>query len=297
MRRVIWMVLGKAARLVTGLLLAALAVLILILVIPVRYRLFFQKEKESTARMDAQAFWLFGAVTLRYRYDNQEGKTVLSILGFPVYGGKAKESASGEPDVVPGDGGMPSAGDQKPAAGSSGKNEGHAAGTSAGDAGPEARRSDAQTSSEDQEFPLDDEILPEPENRIRTFLKKCARFLELLRMEETHDAAAQAGRLLIQFLRHVFPSQLGGELSFGMEDPCNTGYLLAAWGMMIPLHHNAVHITADFEAEENELSGEAFAKGRLIAGRLLYLAVRGFISPQIRNTVRRLQGGSEESAS
>ena len=99
-------------------------------------------------------------------------------------------------------------------------------------------------------------------------------FWHLLQTDPARRAVRTAKHSLWRLLRHLFPYALDGELAFGREDPCQTGYLLAALGMTMPLHQGRIRIAPDFEAETDYLDGNACARGRFLAGYVLIQLTR-----------------------
>ena len=81
-------------------------------------------------------------------------------------------------------------------------------------------------------------------------------FLSHPRVKQAFALVWRKGKLLI---RHVLPTRVSGDVSFGFEDPSVTGGVLAVMGMTIPLHKNAVQIHPDFEGK-NHMEGSVMLK-------------------------------------
>ncbi len=284
MRGVIWAAVRTTAGFAAFLLAAVLLLFVLVLVIPVRYSLLFQKDREAPGKADAQISWLFQAVSLWIRVEEERGRAGLRILGIPVHTfswKKNHESGTRKQAEAPGEFSCQDAASENSKASAARRKGKERQNAGQGDLSRETSGSTRKHRKKRRRF---------KGSRVEAFVQSVSRLWALLREKETGKAASKTVKLVFRILCQVFPSEMGGQISFGMENPCNTGYVLAALGMTVPLHRNLVTVTPDFEAEENFLSGEAFLKGRLIVGKVIWIAAKGFFDRDIRMTVMRLQG-------
>lgn len=104
---------------------------------------------------------------------------------------------------------------------------------------------------------------------MRKLWKKADTILSFLR-EETNKAAFGASwTTLVQILKHIGPTKIKGSLTFGMDDPATTGYILAILGIFYGKFGKSFSIRPNFE--EKQFETEFWVKGRVRMSRLLYL--------------------------
>lgn len=92
-------------------------------------------------------------------------------------------------------------------------------------------------------------------------------------------------RQLKAMIRHVLPVKARGKLTFGFEDPCTTGNVLAIFAVLYAWYEDAVQITPVFD--EQILEGEGSLKGRIRAGTLLVFLIRIILNKNFRVLVKR----------
>ena len=113
--------------------------------------------------------------------------------------------------------------------------------------------------------------------------------MAFLTQEETKEAFGLLTASFVRLLAHLFPRRLSGEISFGMEDPCDTGLVLAGLGMTLPFHQNRIEIHPDLQAQKTYVRGRVFAAGHFMVGFLLFIVLRFFLSKAVRETRVRLK--------
>ena len=92
----------------------------------------------------------------------------------------------------------------------------------------------------------------------------------------------------IRLLKHIFPTKIRGEVTFGSTDPSTTGKVLAILGMTIPFHKNKVRVTPLFE-DKDVLIGNAEIRGRLYGVVLIKLALELYFNKNIKYIIRRFK--------
>ena len=101
--------------------------------------------------------------------------------------------------------------------------------------------------------------------------------------EDTHQEAY--GILKKEFkilLKHLRPRTLKGHLRFGMEDPYNTGRILAVLSALYPFYGEKIQIYPDFENQV--LAGDIHVKGRMHLITMVTVFLRIFFNKEIRKT-------------
>lgn len=81
--------------------------------------------------------------------------------------------------------------------------------------------------------------------------------------------------------KHVLPTKIVGNVTFGNEDPSVTGTVLAILGITIPFHKNCIEITPLFD-DENILTGTISLKGRVYTIVLLIEALKVILNKNVR---------------
>ncbi|MCD7866924.1 MAG: DUF2953 domain-containing protein [Clostridiales bacterium] len=87
-------------------------------------------------------------------------------------------------------------------------------------------------------------------------------------------------------VRHISPTKVQGNITFGSDDPSVTGTVLAVLGMSWPLHRNCVAVTPVFD-EGDVLEGEIHLKGRTYGVVLVKTALAVLINKNTRNVIAR----------
>lgn len=87
-------------------------------------------------------------------------------------------------------------------------------------------------------------------------------------------------------VRHVLPTKVEGQVTFGCEDPSVTGAALAVLGMTFPFHKNCVQVTPFFDGE-NRLTGNISLKGRVYGIMFVKAAIEIYINKNIKYVINR----------
>lgn len=90
---------------------------------------------------------------------------------------------------------------------------------------------------------------------------------------------------LIRMLKHIIPTRLYGDITFGSTDPAITGAVLAMLGMTMPFHKNCVNVRPIFE-DKNVLTGNIQVKGRIYIIVLLFQVLKVVINKNIWYTIK-----------
>nr|WP_295278292.1 DUF2953 domain-containing protein [uncultured Blautia sp.] len=87
-------------------------------------------------------------------------------------------------------------------------------------------------------------------------------------------------------IRHMFPTKVEGQVTFGCEDPSVTGAALAVLGMTFPFHKNRIQVTPLFDGE-NQLTGNVFLKGRIYGVVFVKAAIEIYFNKNIKYVINR----------
>lgn len=93
-------------------------------------------------------------------------------------------------------------------------------------------------------------------------------------------------------LKHILPYKIKGEVRIGLEDPCNTGYLLGALSIIYPIYEDRLKILPDFQ--EEVLEGKVVAKGRIRAFTLLKIGIKLILDKRFKMLLKNVRELKEE---
>jgi len=85
----------------------------------------------------------------------------------------------------------------------------------------------------------------------------------------------------------VLPKKIHGDVTFGFEDPSETGRILGYISMFYPIFMQHVTVTPNFN--EKVLKGHLAFKGRIILVQIIWIVLPVLFSKSLRNTIRRLK--------
>lgn len=292
MLHILWAII-KFILILAGVLIGlALAVILLILFCPVRYRMWGSKDRGGWehARCTARVSWLLGLVSFRICYQNGKEKHSLKLAGISLFGKKKKrrkkkpetdqaqsvtvpkQPVSKQADEKPV---MPTQEDEKPEKSQSSQREGF------------FRRIRVKLKTVLQRIRAFFKKLKNIRQIFAHIMKKAKWWMGFLRSEEMKEAFGLIKEQCTGLLKHIFPTRISGNAAFGCEDPAVTGMILAVLGMSIPLHKNCIQISPAFENEESFLEGEVNMKGRIYGIVLLRTGIRIYFNKNIKHIINQ----------
>ena len=121
---------------------------------------------------------------------------------------------------------------------------------------------------------------------IKKFCDNINRWREFIDHPRTRAAFSLVWKDAKRLLRHVLPTRITGNITFGSEDPAVTGTVLAVLGMTIPFHKNKIAVNPLFDGE-NFLEGEVRLKGRIYGVMLLKTAAELYFNKNIKYVIHR----------
>ena len=115
---------------------------------------------------------------------------------------------------------------------------------------------------------------------IKEFCDKIKNIKEFL-LEETHiQAFLRLKKEILFFIRKIKPDKIKGYLRFGLEDPYNTGRVLAALSILYPFYGEHFQVYPEFEREIIE--GDLYFKGRIHLVHLLLVLGRAYFDKNVK---------------
>lgn len=109
---------------------------------------------------------------------------------------------------------------------------------------------------------------------------------EFLGNEKTKAAISLVWRDAKGLIRHVLPTKVEGQVTFGCDDPSITGTVLAVLGMTFPFHQNRIQVTPLFDGE-NQLTGNISLKGRIYGIMFVKAALEIYINKNVKYVINR----------
>lgn len=271
-----------------GILGLLLAVIMLVLFVPVRYRV--EGSRYEELKVSIRACWLLHILSFRAVYDG-ELVTVFKIFGIRFRGREDKETVS---DAVR-----------------------DAAGEAAGEyvkepfkkqiAEVKAEREEKDREEEDRKEDTGAAAKPEEEthqeaardapgkktfpfsgmyDKLKGISEKAGEIIAVIRKEEA--VLKLLWKRFRALLRHILPRRIKGKIRFGFEDPYVTGQILTYISPFYAAYAGRLTVIPVFE--EPVLDGELMMAGRIRIGTILWAAVMLWREPDIRRIWKQWHG-------
>lgn len=94
------------------------------------------------------------------------------------------------------------------------------------------------------------------------------RYLAILKSDTAKSAFSLCKNRLFRMLKHIFPRKMRVNITYGMDDPADTGYILAVYGMLPGFVGKKIRLHADFE--QPVFKGDFCLRGGIRAWTLLW---------------------------
>lgn len=277
---IVLMVLKIIGFLAIGLIGLLLGVLILSLLVPVRYRIQGSYYHEFIG--NAKITWLLHMVSVRISYD-KEVKMRIRILGIPLFRPKKEPAAKAEKEIFD-------------------------------DVKTVVSKAEEKAEEEIESQPIPEKPVKEvkvnsakcqiPSKRrwFKRIWDKICRIWKQLKnvtadIEKTkkwiQDSENQAVIQLVfrqfkKLMHHILPQKIKGSITFGFEDPYNTGQVLTYAGLLYPLYQDKLILIPVFDRVV--LEGEIGIKGRIRLGTCLMAAFHIYRNKRFRVLLKRWLG-------
>lgn len=123
--------------------------------------------------------------------------------------------------------------------------------------------------------------------KIVNLKQKISLIMDFLREEENREAFQVTFYSLKKLLKHILPTRLKSEVTFGTGDPCSTGKALGAISILYSFYGDNIRITPDFENKIFE--GTHYARGRIRIGSLLIILIRLILDKKFKQLKRNFK--------
>ena len=286
---------------------------LLVLFAPVRYKMYVRKQDDIWAKLTAR--WLGFVLCFKLVYDQGEGLNYrLRLFGGTLFGSEKKEPRRGKKSARPADDYDDNSLDtdiDNTDIDNTANNIEDIENTTEGDL--EFERNFPSADSEDREFLLEDKefekktegifgkigrkidslckhIADKYKNiseKVSGLKKKKDGYTKLVNNVRTKEAFRVAKVQLIALLKHLKPSVLKGQITYGTGDPASTGQNLGYMSVLFPLYYDHIDITPDFENEI--LEGDFMMKGRIIVWSVGWCVLKVIWNKNVKITISRFK--------
>lgn len=300
-----------------GLLALFFLALFIILFVPFRYRI--HASYYDTADIHASVSWLLHAISVQFRFSDQERKCQIKVLGLCIMDlfhpkprkekkrkkksdTVIKEKKQIKQTIQTSETGA-DIGKQNDNNSSVGKNEKiekeKAVESGANDSIETAKQDDNPTSSEDDTpkesglfekislfFTKIKETVLSLQRKIRAIREKqidlqeqARKWMTVLKRDRTKTALGKCKDILIKLLKTILPRKWSAYFHFGMDDPASTAQILGYYWMFIGVLANHVTCLPDFENKIFE--GELKAKGHIRMITFVSIGLKVLFDPDL----------------
>ena len=295
---------------ITGL---VLLLALLVLFAPVRYKMYVRKQDDIWAKLTAR--WLGFVLCFKLVYDQGEGLNYrLRLFGGTLFGSEKKEPRRGKKSGRPADDyddNSIEAGNLDTDIDNTANNIEDIENTTEEDL--EFERDFPSADSEDRAFLLEDKefekktegifgkigrkidslckhIADKYKNiseKVSGLKKKKDGYTKLVNNVRTKEAFRVAKVQLIALLKHLKPSVLKGQITYGTGDPASTGQNLGYMSVLFPLYYDHIDITPDFENEI--LEGDFMMKGWIMVWSVGWCVLKVIWNKNVKITISRFK--------
>lgn len=256
---------------ITGIALLAILILVICLIlmvlfIPLRYRIkaYFEEEKEKNT-VSVKARWLLGIVSINYIYPGNGGGVGIRVFGIPVL----RKSKKRKPEKK--------------------KNKKKKVKNPKGE--KQKVSEDRTEISETENAEVKSGVKKRKKSKARKrrlgkekrkkySFSKIKAYYKLLSDSENKKAYGFAKKTITALIKHLAPKTLKADMVIGLGDPCNTGLLFGALGIIISFVKGKYNITPDFY--NKRICGRVYAKGRIRSVIVIYHLIRIFTNSDIK---------------
>lgn len=130
--------------------------------------------------------------------------------------------------------------------------------------------------------------------KIKELKNKTNQYKKFLRSSWTKKSLTVLKINVIKLLKHLNPKKIKGKVTYGTGDPASTGQQLGYMAVALPLYYNKIDITPDFS--QKIFQGDIFMKGRVRVCNILYYACKVYFNKDVQKTIKhfkKISGGNK----
>ncbi len=272
-----------------------LVILLLVLFVPVRYKLTARrKPEEEPIAAEVKVTWLLHIINAAFSYPKAAYVRV-RLFCFTVFSTQKSavdDSDSGTDSETEGKSEKKKAGEEKLKQADSAKS---GASLAAPAAKPdEADREDAKKSVIDKFVEFFRKLFELLRNirytitgiydKIKQVVNNIQYYIEIIKSDTFGRAWGVCSRQALSLLKSIGPRKVEGTLLIGTGDPASTGEVMAAYGILYPLIGSHIALTPDFE--QKIVEGELLIKGKITVFKALKTAWIIYFNKDLRRLIK-----------
>ena len=302
-----------------------LTLLVLVLFVPVRYRISGSVLDDKTVRV--KLHWLLHLLVFSVSYEKKEFAAEFRILGFRLFPREKKKSALDDTDFddiirqpseasvdhnheamlhdieEAGDESVKESLQEEPqltAMEYSGVSE--TDGTEESEVPQKDRFTEKSEESRSNHQKDERQQKRKPERKFNIFVNKCKRFIERVKQipdkisavhkiisdEGNHKVVSLVWKQIRYLLRHSRFRKVKTDLTFSAGNPAETGQILGVLCMFPMLYRYEVSLMPDFESEQWYLRGTFEIKGHVRLVHVLYSGIQLWKEKEVRRFINRM---------
>ena len=123
---------------------------------------------------------------------------------------------------------------------------------------------------------------------------KTEQYKKFVRAGTTKQAFQVLKQNVVLLLKHLNPTKIKGQVTYGSGDPASTGKQLGYLSLILPLYYNKIDITPDFS--QKILEGDIFIKGRIRVYNILYYCCKVYFNKYVKRSMvylKKISGGNK----
>lgn len=124
-------------------------------------------------------------------------------------------------------------------------------------------------------------------DKIKDIVKNIKYYLKVIQSDTFKSAFGLCSGQLFSLLKSIRPRKVKGKLLIGTGDPASTGQVLSVYGMLYPFLGNNISVIPDFE--QQIIEGELLIKGRITVFKAVKMAFIIFFNKDVRRVLKLLK--------
>lgn len=286
-----------------------LLLVLLVLFVPVRYRVNAKREagSEEIGSIKIKITWLLHSISAVFQYPKEENFRV-KILGIPVFrsgtdadskGSKLEDDEKTEDNAKAEQNIEPEAKENSETKESSEKKietdkKSKADGKTEDGQSETIQEKDIQEEEEPSILKFFRKLMTILKNirytiqricdNIKHIVKEIRYYIEIVKSDRFERAWKLCRGEAFSLLRSIAPKKLEAYITVGTGDPASTAQILAIHGMLYPLLGNHIFIAPDFE--NPIIEGTFYMKGRITVWKALKTAIKIYFNKDLRKVIQ-----------
>ncbi len=262
--------------------------LCLVLFAAVRYKINLEADGDiKSVRGILKVRWILGIVSLTVKYPG-EGQVVLRIFGIPVSGRKKRKKRKKKKKVkaVKREEKPEARVEEKPAAVKPDKTETENPHTKEQHAKEQHTKKPHTKKPHKKQRKSFFKKFTERKNKDKKF-DKIKPIFAVLKDTQNKGAVDALKNAVICAIKHCGPKKFKVNMIIGTGDPCNTGLLFGAFGIIMALIKGEYNISPDFY--NKRIEGYMYIKGRIRSAVVLYYILKIYADKDIKRMAGQIK--------